>query len=208
VGREVRLRKKVLVAVAHPDDETLWCGGTLLMNPDWEITIFSLTRKSDPDRAPKFFRVCDELKAEGIMADLDDGPEQKPLAYDEYKRAFMENLDERGFDITITHAPFGEYTRHLRHEELSQAVSMLLFEGVLESKDVWFFWYCDESGKELPSARSDCDFAIHLDEEIFQQKSRVLFDIYGFARESWEGRTLPKVEGFKIRRNLLKKDQR
>jgi LmbE family N-acetylglucosaminyl deacetylase len=205
VGRRIRLKKKVLVAVAHPDDETLWCGGTLLTHPDWDLTIFALTRKSDPDRAPKFFKVVSEYGAAGIMADLDDGPGQKPLSYKEYKTAFTENINDRAFDTVITHAPFGEYTRHLRHEELSQAVSGLLFEGIVESKEIWFFWYSDENGKELPSARSDSDFVISLNKEIFQQKSHILFDIYGFSMDSWEGRTLPRVEGFKIRQNLLKR---
>jgi hypothetical protein len=204
VGGEIRVKKKVLVAIAHPDDETLWCGGTLLMNPDWDVTIFSLTRKSDPDRAPKFFKVVSKYGAKGIMADLDDGPNQNPLPYNEYKRSFLENLPDRRFDIIITHSPFGEYTKHHRHEELSQAVSLLLFEGILESKDIWFFWYSDENGKELPAARNDSDFVMHLDHEVFQQKSAILFDIYGFSKESWEGRTLPRVEGFKIKQNLFK----
>ncbi|HNQ78531.1 MAG TPA: PIG-L family deacetylase [Acidobacteriota bacterium] len=196
--------KKVLVAVAHPDDETLWCGGTLLVNSGWDKTVFALTRKSDPDRAPRFSRACRELGARGLIADLDDGPEQKPLAYDQYKNAFIENLKVRDFDIVITHAPFGEYTRHLRHEELSQALSFMLFEGVLSSREVWFFWYSDEGGRELPSARNDCDLVISLDDEGFLRKSSLLFDIYGFSRESWEGRALPRDEGFKIRKDLLK----
>ena len=197
--------KKVLVAVAHPDDETLWCGGTLLVNSDWNKTIFALTRKSDQDRAPKFSRVCRELGARGFMADLDDGPGQKPLAYDEYKNAFLENLKERDFDIIITHAPFGEYTRHLRHEELSQAVSLMIFEGGLRAREVWFFWYSDKGGKELPVVRKDCDLVISLDDEGFLRKGRLLLDIYGFSKESWEGRSLPRDEGFKIRQNLLRR---
>lgn len=61
--------------VAHPDDETLWAGGTILMHPAIKWTIISLCRKSDPDRAPKFFRVVKEYNAVGIMGGLDDEPE-------------------------------------------------------------------------------------------------------------------------------------
>jgi len=194
---------KVLVAVAHPDDETLWCGGLLLTNPDWEKTIFSLTRRSDPDRAPKFFRVCGELGAKGIMADLDDGPEQRPLAFAEYKTAFLGDLQARDFDIVITHSPFGEYTRHLRHEELSRAVTLLLYEGIITAREIWSFWYSDDGARQLPSARSDGNLLLTLDEETFARKSELLFGIYGFSKESWEGRTLPRTEGFKIRKDYF-----
>ena len=34
---------KCVVIVAHPDDETLWAGGTILMNPDNDWTKTTLT---------------------------------------------------------------------------------------------------------------------------------------------------------------------
>ncbi len=46
--------KKVAIIVAHPDDETLWAGGTILSHPAWECFIICLCRGSDADRAPRF----------------------------------------------------------------------------------------------------------------------------------------------------------
>jgi LmbE family N-acetylglucosaminyl deacetylase len=48
--------KTVAVIVAHPDDETLWAGGTILSHPTWNCFIISLCSGSDPDRNPGFLK--------------------------------------------------------------------------------------------------------------------------------------------------------
>jgi len=72
--------KTVAVVVAHPDDETLWAGGTMLSNPGKNYFVASLCRKNDHDRAPKFAQALEAFGADGSMSDLEDGPEQIPLA--------------------------------------------------------------------------------------------------------------------------------
>jgi len=87
------------VIVAHPDDETLWAGGTILMHPEVRWTIVALCRKSDRDRAGRFARAIEEFRISdfgfrifGKMGDLDDGPEQKPLVENEVKDTIMSLL--------------------------------------------------------------------------------------------------------------------
>ena len=65
--------KTVVLIVAHPDDETLWAGGTILSHPTWKFFVVCLCRESDEDRAPKFYKALKVLKSEGVMGDLDDG---------------------------------------------------------------------------------------------------------------------------------------
>jgi len=87
-----KIPKSAAVIVAHPDDETLWAGGTILSHPSWNWFIVCLCRKSDTERAAKFYKALKILKAEGIMGDLDDGPDQKPLDEKEIERAVMQLL--------------------------------------------------------------------------------------------------------------------
>jgi len=41
MNRDFEDIRTVCVIVAHPDDETLWTGGMILMHPEWECKVFS-----------------------------------------------------------------------------------------------------------------------------------------------------------------------
>ena len=199
------MSKSVLVLTAHPDDETLWCGGLLLSHQDWEKTIFSFTRKSDPDRCPKFFKAVKEYGANGIIDDLDDGVEQKPLDYSIYKNSILNNLKKRDYDLIITHSIFGEYSSHLRHEEVSLAALIMIYEGIVKTKELWFFNYTDDKRKNDPYSKEDSDLLLSLSDELFDKKKRILLDVYGFSEDSWEAKIIPEREGFKIKKNFFVK---
>ena len=53
--------KEVAIIVAHPDDETLWVGGTILIHPAWNCFIVSVCRRNDTNRAPKFYKALKAL---------------------------------------------------------------------------------------------------------------------------------------------------
>jgi len=184
------------VIVAHPDDETLWAGGVILMHPEIQWTILTLCRMSDPDRALKFRKAMKTLKAKGIMGDLDDGPEQIPLDCHEVKYAITELLPSNNFDLLITHGHGGEYTRHRRHEEVGKAVMALWENERLFAKEIWRFAYEDGDGRYLPKATQGADLKIRLSNEIWQKKHDIITKIYGFVPDSFEAKTTPKQEAF------------
>ena len=184
------------VIVAHPDDETLWAGGLMLMHPNVKWIIVTLCRKSDPDRAPKFFNGLEKLGAEGFMADLDDGPEQMPLDSNKVQKTIELLLPSNRFDLVITHSPSGEYSRHLRHEETAKAVLALWKSDRLRSDELWTFAYEDGNREYLPHAINNADLLINLNEEIWRKKSDIITGIYGFSPESFEAKTTPREEAF------------
>jgi LmbE family N-acetylglucosaminyl deacetylase len=184
------------VIVAHPDDETLWAGGLMLMYPNVKWTVITLCRKSDPDRAPKFFKALEKYKAVGFMADLDDGPEQTPLDSDQVKQTIKLLLNDKNYDIIITHNTSGEYTRHLRHEETAQALMELWKADKLNTGQLWTFAYEDGNRKYLPRAIKNADLLVGLNEEIWRKKHDIITGIYGFNKDSFEAKTTPKEEAF------------
>ncbi len=192
-----KIPKSVAVIVAHPDDETLWAGGTILSHPSWNWFIVCLCRKSDMERATKFYKALRVLKSEGIMGDLDDGPDQKPLDEKEVERAIMQLLPKTQFDLIISHNPSGEYTRHIRHEEVSKAVITLWHDGKISANELWTFAYEDRGKEFYPRPVENATTCHILTKRIWQKKYSIITSTYGFEKNSWEAETTPRAESFR-----------
>ena len=194
---ELAKARTAALIVAHPDDETLWAGGTVLLLPRIRWTIVTLCRRSDPDRAPRFSDALRALGATGTMADIDDGPEQTPLAQGDVEEAVLSALQgSRSFDLVLTHGPLGEYTRHRRHEETSAAVRTLWQTGKIKSQALWLFAYSDDGGRHPPRAIGSAHRKVNLPRPVYETKKRIISDLYGFLPESFEARAASPVEAF------------
>jgi LmbE family N-acetylglucosaminyl deacetylase len=184
------------VIVAHPDDETLWAGGTILSHPSWRWFILSLCRGRDTDRAPRFFAALKILGAEGKMEDLDDGPEQSPLEKHEIEAAVLRSLPSIHFNLVITHSPAGEYTRHRRHEETGEAIISLWHAGKIQTEMLWTFAYEDREKRYLPQPIRSAHIYHELPGELWKQKYDLVTQEYGFSENGFEARTTPRAEAF------------
>jgi len=188
--------KTIAVIVAHPDDETLWAGGTILSHPSWKWFIVCLCRRSDTERAPRFYKALKVLKSEGIMGDLEDGPEQKPLDEKEVERAILDLLPPKHFDLIISHNTTGEYTRHVRHEEASKAVIKLWHAGKISTNELWTFAYEDGNMEYYPRPVENAPIYRTLTKRIWLRKYSLITETYGFEKNSFEAKTIPMAESF------------
>lgn len=188
--------KNVVIIVAHPDDETLWAGGTILSHPSWQCFVACLCRANDADRAPKFYQALKILKSEGIMGDMDDEPEQKPLGGEMVEQVILDLLPSKYFDLIISHNPSGEYTRHLRHNEVSKAVIKLWHMGKISSRELWTFAYEDGNKNYFPKPVEKADIFRTLTKRIWHRKYSIITENYGFDENSFEAQTTPRAEAF------------
>ncbi len=188
--------KPMAVIVAHPDDEILWVGGTLMDRSSEDCFILCLCRGSDPDRAPKFKKALKRLGASGLMADLEDGPSQNSLPGEVIARTLRELLPHRKYGIIYTHSPLGEYTRHIRHEETGREVLNQWLTGRLSARELRLFAYDDSKGKGLPGAIPDAPIQHNLSEKTWMGKYGIITELYGFPQDSFEAETTPRIEAF------------
>jgi len=132
--------KKALVIVAHPDDETIWMGGTIARYRNISWTILVLCRASDLDRAPKFRKVVSYYGAKGIICDLNDTGDPKESDPADVKKIIREKLPKKTFVVIFTHGANGEYG-HPRHKGVHKAVSQMIKDGELKTKQHFYFAY-------------------------------------------------------------------
>jgi hypothetical protein len=130
------------------------------------------------------------------MGDLDDGPEQKPLDDNELKHAILQLLPSRHFDLIISHNPTGEYTRHIRHEEVSKAIIELWHKGKISANELYTFAYEDGGKKYYPRPVENAPVYRTLSKRIWLRKYNIITETYGFEKSSFEAETTPRAESF------------
>ena len=188
---------RALVIVAHPDDETIWMGGTILTHPEIDWTIFSVCRLSDDDRRPKFRRVCRYYGARSIMADFED---EGGMGVEESVGRIMalikNKLKGQRFDYIFTHGDNGDYG-HIRHIGVNRAVKELASRGYFEAASVFYFSY-QKNGRNSPSMvpRPDTRFRLPLKNDIYREKRRIVAEMHGYPYEGIDVDLCTSVEAF------------
>ena len=191
--------QKILVVVAAPVEETLWCGGYLLMqNRGKNIEIVTLTTPNTHAQKLAFERACMAYGAQGVDLGVKDTPERQPLDPVEIAHSLARRVNFREYDTIFTHNKSGEYTSNRRHKELYRAVNTAIETDLLACDHLARFCYTDNDGVELPHPKKQ-GAKLQLNQELWQKKYVILRKIYNYTADSWEARTTPKTESFLLK---------
>jgi LmbE family N-acetylglucosaminyl deacetylase len=193
-------QKAGLVIIAHPDDETIWLSGVIMLHPQIEWTVLCLARADDPDRAPKFARVAKELGFHYHQEALDDLEQLPFLKHTALAKDLIKKFTAgKSYDFIITHGANGEYG-HRDHKSIHGAVADLAAQGLIRTRYTLYLHY-KKPLKRVPLLvpRSGADLLIKLPQAIFEKKKDIMEKIYGFDRQGIDSSYCTGVEAFKIK---------
>lgn len=111
--------KKILLIVAHPDDETLWFFQSMQqLKTNNEITVFCLTHAAVSKRGKELTKVIDQLGLKVVFGHCEDTGIDHLLKKSELRQAFIKVFSKYKADLAITHPPHGGEKPHPHHIQL------------------------------------------------------------------------------------------
>ena len=125
-----------------------------------------------------------------------------PLQINEVIKKIKQNLKKINYNYIFSHGKNGEYG-HLRHREVHQAVKKMVENEELKCDKIYFFSYIPgektaphDSNLKIPIPNKNSDLFVELNESEYNDKIKIITQIYGFRENVFETLSCSKTEAF------------
>jgi LmbE family N-acetylglucosaminyl deacetylase len=186
-GKFGKKHMNAAVFCAHPDDETIFMGGTILNHPDWSWNIYCFTYMDNSMRGRELKKAIGKFRSFGVkhinfnMLGFNDSKDPMVLGDDFrlYRLALKEIGKNKKFDVIFTHNKKGDYG-HPQHIMVQKAVRKE-FKG---NNSIWEF-ICLGAEKVVPAPILENLVLMQLDRKSLERKLKV-FESYSSQMSTWK----------------------
>lgn len=176
------------IVTAHPDDETVWMGGTILLKAHWKWKIFIATHQENDERGIELQKAIYKYKslAKNIQLDFEfiqimkDTQIEDQLNINTTKKK-LNSIDFGCYDVLFTHNTDGEYG-HPNHKILGEYFKERNSQGL----NSWHF-LCPAIQNPRKKEVGKYIETIFLDPEMLAKKTSVFQCAYTSQHFLWTG---------------------
>ena len=166
-----------LMIVAHPDDETFWGGGHLLMD---DFLVVCFTNGWNMSRRVEFLSAMNFSGEKAIILDYPDSQDGIKDNWENCSDGIRKDIrlliEYKDWDMIVTHNPLGD-TGHIHHKMLDWMTTIECYNHGKYSQLYYFGKYYSQ-GNVPPNLESN------LDPEILEKKYRMV-QFYSGELDSW-----------------------
>tara|TARA_R110002167_G_scaffold318993_1_gene524702 strand:+ start:5420 stop:6148 length:729 start_codon:yes stop_codon:yes gene_type:complete len=118
------MTSKLLFVVAHPDDESLWIGGTLKFLSDRKEVdpyVLCVTGRHHPQRNDEFKKALDIAGIKNRFVAEEDIPSRGGISLSLLEESINTGISKMGLedvDLVVTHSHYGDEHQHAQHIQL------------------------------------------------------------------------------------------